>query len=287
MGQGMSQSNETAHVYAQQFDEEGHIVNTLSLDKAEAKTFDFEQYVLDNQTTGRLKVSSVFRSTLKVEKHIFDSAETDELDGSALCKTTKVTSSPMLGMVVCSRDNLSGVRVKEVIAGSPAAQIGVQINDVIFNFDDTPIDSYCDLKMAVAKTEIGSRAPIHFETEQISVTKDITIGARTIDTHHYTFCDKAELEDQVAAVEGNLATYPNPTRKSSFINFKSDDTASPVSLRVMDMNGALVHAEAHNYFSGELRLEYVFDPSAVPGMYLFIIEQGENKYYNKVLYVKS
>lgn len=287
-GQSWGQEHSSAHLYAQIFSDEGLLVSSLSLDKMAAENFDFKKYILDNKEVSRLKVSNILRSEMTVDKHLFDSKEVEDMMAEQVCITTSVSATPALGVVVKGRDDLTGVDVTKVIAGGPAAQLGIPVGAVLYTFNDEPIDSYCDLKMAVARTEIGAEAPLHYESLGQSINQEIIVGAKSINTHTYTLCDEEiELESPIVTeVNGQLATYPNPTRKSSFINYKSELT-SPVSLSILDMNGMMIHSEKHDYFSGELRLEYLFDQAALAGVYLFVIEQDDKKYYSRVLLVRN
>jgi len=283
--QGNSQAIESAHLYGQVFDDEGLLVNSLSLDKSAAQNFDLKKYILDNKAASRLKVSNILRSEMRVDKHLYDSKDAEETSGDFICVTTQVSAAPALGVVVKSKDNLNGVVVERVIAGGPAHVLGIGPGDIIYDFNEAPINSYCDLKMAVASSQIGALAPLHYERNGRSVNEDITVGARSINTHNYAICDE-KIEEIAVEGQGVLATYPNPTRKSSFVNYRSELT-SPVSLSIMDMNGLLIHSEEHAHFSGELRLEYTFEQAAQAGVYLFIIEQKEQKHYSRVLFVRS
>jgi len=287
VGQVMSQSNETAHTFAQIFNEKSELISSLSQDNEEAQGFDFERYVLDNKEAFRLNLMHTTKSDLAVDRHIYRTVKGAQ--GDKLCKSTKVTAAPILGVAVTSTPNFHGVQVIRVVEGGPADQLGIQIDDVLYSFEDTELSSHCDLQMAVRQKAIGAIASLQYASQGISKKEYITVGAQTINTHTYTLCEKAEIvadQESELALESTLTTYPNPTRGSSFINYKSE-IQSPIKLNILDMNGAIIHTKAIEHFTGEIRLEYRFEDSAQPGVYLFVVEQDEARHYNKVLFVKE
>ena len=284
--QGIGQSHESAHLYAQIYDQNNELVSSLSLDKNAAKEFKFEEYINDNKRVNRMSVTQIINTELVIDKYIYRTFKSTT--GDYLCKSVEVSAVPALGVVVSSTNDFHGVRVEKVTQGGPASKLGIQIGDILYNFNNTELSSRCDLQMAVRQSAIGSEVPIHYTTRGKSINNDITVGAKTVNTHTYTFCDSEELkvESQPIDIIGSLETYPNPTRRSSFINYKSE-ADTPVTFSIIDMNGSIIHIENHNYFSGELRLEYVFQAASTPGIYLFVVEQDQKKYYSKVLFVKE
>ncbi len=285
IGQAISQSNETYHTFAQIFNDKNELVSSLSQNNEEAKGFDFERYILDNKEVAKLNLMHTTKSELEVERHIYRTVQGAQ--GEHLCKSTEVSASPILGVAVTSTPNFHGVKVLRVVDGGPADQLGIRVDDVLYTFEDTELSSHCDLQMAVRKTSIGTAASLQYSTDGISKKDNIIVGAQTINTHNYTLCDKEEIaSEQEVELESTLTTYPNPTRSSSFINYKSEDL-SPIQFKIIDMNGAVIHSEEFDHFSSEIRLEYRFEGSAQPGVYLFVIEQGAARHYNKVLFVKE
>jgi predicted metalloprotease with PDZ domain len=84
---------------------------------------------------------------------------------------------PYLGVRVEATEDDSGVRVVEVGRGTPAAAAGIEVDDVIVAFGDTPITTTQSLLDAVAAAEVDSTVSLTVRRGDEEVTLDATIGS--------------------------------------------------------------------------------------------------------------
>ena len=69
-----------------------------------------------------------------------------------------------------------GAAVKSVVEGSPAEAAGLQINDIITQADETPIESSNELVAYVGEKNIGDTITLTIYRQGISMTIELTIG---------------------------------------------------------------------------------------------------------------
>jgi len=69
-----------------------------------------------------------------------------------------------------------GAAVKSVVEGSPAEAAGLQINDIITQADETPIESSNALVAYVGEKEIGETVSLTVYRQGITMTIELTIG---------------------------------------------------------------------------------------------------------------
>ena len=96
------------------------------------------------------------------------------------------TGRPMLGALVTSVDqNLatqehlsvnSGVLIKQINNGSPAASAGLQVNDVIVQLDRTSIHDTSDLSTALLQHKPGDRVALKLYRGSQQLTVNVTLG---------------------------------------------------------------------------------------------------------------
>jgi serine protease Do len=73
-------------------------------------------------------------------------------------------------------DEPRGVVVADVTPGAPADQAGIEVGDVLLEFNDRPIDERLRLPRLVADTKIGSTVPVTVWRDGDIVTLQITVG---------------------------------------------------------------------------------------------------------------
>ncbi len=71
-----------------------------------------------------------------------------------------------------------GVRIGEVIAGSPAQKAGIQVGDVVTSFDGAPLDSAGSLLADVCALSPGATVPVTFVHAKQTVHAVITVAAQ-------------------------------------------------------------------------------------------------------------
>jgi len=75
-----------------------------------------------------------------------------------------------------------GAMVQEVVAGSPAAEAGLQRLDVITGFNGSPVASSGDLIAAIRKSKPGDKAVIELDRGGRTITVTVTLGSKSLTT---------------------------------------------------------------------------------------------------------
>jgi serine protease Do len=66
-----------------------------------------------------------------------------------------------------------GALIAKVLSGSPAAEAGIQVGDIVLTFDGHPVERSSDLPPIVGATKVGSRVPVEILRDGRSVTLQI------------------------------------------------------------------------------------------------------------------
>ena len=72
---------------------------------------------------------------------------------------------------------MTGVIIREVIAGSPAAKAGIQTDDIIVSIDGKPVDSMNSLKTILVDNKLGDKVTINYYRGDELISKDMVIEA--------------------------------------------------------------------------------------------------------------
>jgi putative serine protease PepD len=75
-------------------------------------------------------------------------------------------------------DGAAGAELAQVEAGSPAAQAGLQVGDVIVAIDGTPIKAQGDLAVTVGTHEPGDTVSVEIVRNGSTSTVDVTLGSK-------------------------------------------------------------------------------------------------------------
>ena len=75
----------------------------------------------------------------------------------------------------------NGALVIKVLKDSPAEKSGIKANDVIIQFDNTPVNTVKELLSAVNKAEVGKKVKISFIRDKKNITLDVTVEERPAD----------------------------------------------------------------------------------------------------------
>ncbi len=100
-------------------------------------------------------------------------------------------------------DQKKGALVADVIAGTPAAQAGLQRGDVILRFGDRPIDNAHDLPRLVATTAAGATLPTTIVRNGREQTLQVTIG-RMPSEQKQASAENGESKSQLGLVVGPI-----------------------------------------------------------------------------------
>ncbi|MBX3025661.1 DegQ family serine endoprotease [bacterium] len=73
-------------------------------------------------------------------------------------------------------DSSHGALVADVMNDTPAGEAGVQVGDVIVEFDGHPVKESTDLPLLVARTPIGKRAEMRIVRDGVEKTLTVTVG---------------------------------------------------------------------------------------------------------------
>jgi S1-C subfamily serine protease len=85
-------------------------------------------------------------------------------------------NGPMIGVYVASGGE--GAPVKEVTPGTPAAAVGIQVEDLIFEVNGKPVKSLYDMYGALADVDPGQEVTIKARRDQQQLTHKIRVVHR-------------------------------------------------------------------------------------------------------------
>jgi putative serine protease PepD len=83
---------------------------------------------------------------------------------------------PFLGIVIQDAP-AGGAQISKINSGSPAANAGLQVGDVITAVDSTPVTSSSDLVNAIASDTVGQQVTLTITRAGASQTIQVTLGA--------------------------------------------------------------------------------------------------------------
>ena len=75
----------------------------------------------------------------------------------------------------------SGVLVSEVFPGSPAADAGMQVGDIIRKFAGQDVRNPRELQEIVERTTLGTKSKVEVLRDGSTVTLSLTLGTRPAD----------------------------------------------------------------------------------------------------------
>lgn len=288
-GQSMTDQFETLNII--KYTEEDRVLSRETLTGEEAARFDVPAYLADNHEVARIQIVGTRDENNVIHKLRFDSRNSPYEAGDYLCQTEVVTMRPQAGLVICSNEDFTGLRVKELKGVIQANKFGgIEVNDVITHFNNSPVTTPCELSMVVRDCEVGQSVPIEIMENGRNRVEHIRVGGKMVRTISYEVCNEPDLNvhslaNSIDKVSGDLTVYPNPSRGTSFINFESNQD-KPVSFYVQAADGSIIHSEQRDYFSGNLRTSYDF-VGLTSGTYFFVIEQNGEVFRKKVMYMNN
>ena len=272
------------------YDQKNEIISNTVLENEEARNVNIPSFLLENQDVARITLRGLFYNDKEVNSFSFDSYDLPEFaEAENLCEQVDFTMKPFFGVGVYSTDDMRGVTIERIVEDGPAQTAGLHEGDIIISFNAIPVSSHCDLKLEVAECEVGQVVPVQLEKDGKLHTEYVTIGGQINNKIGFKVCDepKADLSIESSSDDSsiNLSVYPNPTNGATNLKFLSS-SAEQIKFYVMDINGGIVHKEVQPAFNGGLNLDYTFGNEAA-GTYLFVIEQGDKLYKQKVIYSKK
>lgn len=278
-----SYSQDILHI--KKYDEQGKLVSDITLEDKDVANYDLEKHVNESQTEGRMTIYGSYMTGDIKNSVFFDSNN----QSGTLCKNEKTVLRATLGVGGCSNEDFTGFVIKDVAKNSPADKLGLIKGDVISYLNDNPITSYCDLHIAVRGTSVGDVVDLEYRKNGKTLIDEVTMAGKAYKTITFGDCsienEDINLQQEQAdlAYTTNLTIYPNPSKELTYLKYDSDSN-EPLTYFVMDGNGALLYQEHVESFHGSLRASYSFDGQA-PGMYFFVVQQGELSTESKVMYI--
>lgn len=267
------------------YDSKG-LVEQFQLEGNEAVLFDIPRYIKENEYRKRLIIRGSISSDISATTIHFDSKNAQQQEGDYLCKDVKTVLKPFLGVKATGREDLNGVDIDRVVDATPADNAGITTTESITNFNGEVINSTCDLTRAVKSSDIGDLVEIKLMSGASQYSKYVAIGFREINTVTYKYCSKKPIENNLSAhtINASLSSFPNPTRSTSYVNFKSTSLEN-VTFSVVDIKGNLIHREIFSDFEGSLQLDYNHNKDSA-GTYIFVVQQGKEVYKELVHLIK-
>lgn len=292
LGQTYGQSPAIAQnkIQLKVYDGAGAIVSESVFQDNQPAAMNLEQLINEAPADERILLHGHYMKN-DIKYSVFYSGTTGS---SELCKSETQKFRPSLGIKGYSNENFSGLIIEEIVPESSAAQIGLSPRDVLYKLGEREITTYCDLRMAILKSEVGESIQIEYSSNGRMITDHIVLGANPYIHVTFATCNTdedpvqtqptTEIEDSVLlSEERKLSVFPNPTNGISHLKFDSSSEGS-VSFLVLDSAGSLIHKEEVGNFFGSLRRTFDFEGLAA-GAYYFVINQGNNSDKSKVLYM--
>jgi len=174
-----------------------------------------------------------------------------------------------------------GVKVVNVVDGSPASDMGLKNDDIIFELDGEEVYSPCDLLMERDKNQPGDyfRLTVQRNGQTKKVRGQFTACLESVATKATT---PAIIDHSSELKYQTFEAYPNPTFGE--VNIAFEGAAVPTSFRVTDITGKVVFAEDLKNFNGFYRNQIHIQISAAPGaVSLTVIQNGQAVSKNIVL----
>ena len=255
----------------------------------EAQQFNIEKFIEENLPTADIHILGKITSYGKTVRINFDSKNLDqENDCQKLCKKiTSVSKKPLLGLSAVAMDDLNGLTVERVFAGSAADQAGIEQGDVITFVGDSIMQSGCDLTIAVGNASIGEVLDIHMEEGNTREILPIVLGYKVVENVTYEFCCPENFaiggENEIIK-NNNLAVFPNPTDGLTQLRFSNFETAD-LEIIVTDVASQVLYNRSVKEFNGVFHES--FDLTDYPaGMYFIQVVQGNQSWTEKVVLQK-
>lgn len=271
-----------------EYSDEDRVLSRETLTGKEAATFDVPTFLADNHDMARVQIIATREQDNVMHKLRFDSKTAPYDASDYLCQTEVITMRPQAGLIVCSNEDFTGLRIKELRGAVSVSNTGIYVNDVISQFNNSPVTTPCELSMALRNCEIGQLVPVEILEDGKPRIEQMKVGGQMVRTLSYEVCSEPTMMDHNLEdhnLNAEMTVYPNPSRGISFLNFESDQN-KPVDFYVQSADGAIVHSERRDYFTGNLRTSYDF-VGLTSGTYFFVVEQDGEVFRKKVLYMNN
>lgn len=100
----------------------------------------------------------------------------DNSQGGSGTQSRPATSGAFLG--VATQQTAGGVEVTQVVSGSAASDAGLEVGDIITEFDGNAVTTPAQLANAVRNADPGDSVRVTYERNGQSRTVDVTLGSR-------------------------------------------------------------------------------------------------------------
>lgn len=196
-----------------------------------------------------------------------------------------------------------GIHVSNIIGDTPAEKYGIKAGDVITSFDGVTVNSYGELLRERNKHEAGDWFKVQVERD--GGFAEITAQFKSCDEEIEEPVVEAEVVEEVLEVLPKTETeevpeqpqlmidntlelndyqaFPNPTYGQFNLRFSADPL--PTRVRVIDVNGKVVHNELINQFDGIYNNQINLSNKAAPGTLFVQIIQGPKVISKKMVLV--
>ncbi len=224
-------------------------------DGQKAASFDLTAYINDNISKGDIIVNGLISSDVDYTRIKFDSRKIEDAASATFCETKSTESKPFIGVASSGMDDFSGVLLERVIDGSAANEASLEAGDVISYINDKEIRSVCDLKVAVAKLEIGEQIQVTYDGHADNQKQDVIVGAR--DQHLVTWktCAVAtatvDVQQNITSLSNTAAfeMFPNPSNGVSTLTFENASKGK-LNIKIYDLQGRLISDQDKLDFDG-------------------------------------
>ncbi|MCF8238931.1 MAG: PDZ domain-containing protein [Saprospiraceae bacterium] len=198
----------------------------------------------------------------------------------------KCAPKAQLGVMV--NDQEKGVNIIEVFPGSAAEKAGLKVDDIIYQIDDTDIQTASDLIRVIGASSPGDQVELRILRNGVRENKSVTLGKMSAqgccppgccqkeDQRHSMKEEEQSIFNEMPKGDAtlelkDLRIFPNPTSDEVQVRFRSGSDA-PIQVRLLDASGRafqVVEMEGSDSFDETFRIG---DQPA--GNYTLLIEQN-------------
>ena len=165
-----------------------------------------------------------------------------------------------------------GLRVTEVIEGTPAEEAGIKSGDIVLALDGVPVSSQMELVAERDKHQPGENFQLQILRKGLPITIEATFSEcpNTAPVLTETPVEERQQPHQAELQLINLNAFPNPTDGPLTVRFEAE--AVPTTVRITDVVGKLLYTKTMKDFSGQFN-EQINLFGQTPGVLTLSIEQ--------------
>jgi len=248
----------------------------------ELKCIDESENVIffsDDDTTGRSKMKRMIIKSDGGDRNVMYIKSGK--DGKALWVTdedNKIEVDKGYVYIMDSEGDSNEITIKSTYFGDEDGE-----HTIIYTTDDCDKGEFSmSMKKASEARSAMSMYKIDGEGEPITIIIH-TLEIESLEEEDKDALDKAGIKLNEASLElEDLMFFPNPNEGQFSLSF-STEAKGDLNIKVVDINGKVVHKESFNNFTGKYNKEIDITENS-KGIYFLIIQHGKDMAAHKIIY---